>query len=243
MTLSLQVRYAFRKSFPHVQRADRISSSQQLDAPKTAFPTGESLRTVADPLTSKSLLVKARDCSDQAAWGRLKDLYEPLIERWVRPHVAQRADAEDVVQEVLTTLVRELPGFDHNQRSGAFRAWLRAITVHRLRAYWEKRDARLAVTGDRKTSEALAQLTDPASELSRSWDEEHDRHVTARLLASIRLEFQPATWCAFERQVQDGQSASQVANELGLSANAVLIAKSRVLKRLREKAAGLVDFL
>ena len=74
---------------------------------------------MADPPTSKSLLAKARDRSDQAAWRRLTELYAPLIEKWVRPHVAQRADAEDVVQEVLTTLVRELPRFDHNQRPGA----------------------------------------------------------------------------------------------------------------------------
>jgi len=196
---------------------------------------------VAHPPTSKSLLAKARDCSDQAAWRRLTEIYEPLVERWVRPHVAQRADAEDLVQEVLTTLVRELPRFDHNQRPGAFRAWLRTITVHRLRAYWEKRDARLASAGGPDLREALAQLADPTSALSRSWDEEHDRHVTKTLLKSIRLEFQPASWRAFERQVQDGHPASEVAEELGLSVNAVLIAKSRVLKRLREKAAGLVD--
>ncbi|MFI5456964.1 MAG: RNA polymerase sigma factor [Isosphaerales bacterium] len=196
---------------------------------------------MANPLTSKSLLVKARDRSDQAAWRRLTELYEPLIERWVRPHVAQRADAEDLVQEVMTTLVRELPGFDHNQRPGAFRAWLRTITVHRLRAYWEKRDARLASAGGPDLREALAQLADPTSALCESWDEEHDRHVTKTLLKSIRLEFQPATWRAFERQVQDGQPASDVAQDLGISVNAVLIAKSRVLKRLREKAAGLVD--
>ncbi len=142
----------------------------------------------------------------------------------------------------MTTLVRELPRFDHNQRPGAFRAWLRLITVHRLRAYWEKRNARPAAAGGPCQHEALAQLADPTSELSQAWDEEHDRHVTKTLLQSIRLEFQPATWQAFERQVQHGQTASQVAAELGLSVNAVLIAKSRVLKRLREKAAGLVDF-
>ena len=67
---------------------------------------------MSDAPTSKSLLAKARNCSDQAAWRRLTELYEPLIERWARPHVAQRADAEDVVQEVMTTLVRELPRFD-----------------------------------------------------------------------------------------------------------------------------------
>jgi RNA polymerase sigma-70 factor (ECF subfamily) len=196
---------------------------------------------VADPPTSKSLLDQARDRSDQAAWRRLTELYEPLITKWVRPHVAQRADAEDVVQEVLTTLVRELPRFDHNRRPGAFRAWLRTITVHRLRACWEKRDARPAAVGGPNLHEVLAQLADPASALSRAWEEEHDRHVTKRLLASIRLEFQPATWRAFERQVQGGLSAAEAAAELGLSVNAVLIAKSRVLKRLREKGAGLLD--
>jgi RNA polymerase sigma-70 factor, ECF subfamily len=196
---------------------------------------------VANPPTSKSLLAKARDCTDQAAWRRLTEIYEPLLERWVRPHVAQRADAEDLVQEVMTTLVRELPRFEHNQRPGAFRAWLRTITIHRLHAYWEKRDARTAAAGGPDQNEALAQLADPTSALSRAWDDEHDRHVTKILLESIRLEFQPATWRAFERQVQDGKAAAEVAAELGGSANAALIAKSRVLKRLREKAAGLVD--
>ncbi len=196
---------------------------------------------MADLPTSKSLLAKARDCSDQDAWRRLTDLYAPLIEKWIRPHVAQRADAEDLVQEVMATLVRELPRFDHNKRPGAFRAWLRTITVHRLRAHWDKRDGRSAAAGGLTAAEALAQLADPTSVLCQLWDEEHDRHVTKTLLASIRLEFQPATWRAFERQVQDGRPASDVAEELGLSVNAVLIAKSRVLKRLREKAVGLVD--
>lgn len=197
---------------------------------------------MADAPTSKSLLAKARDCADQSAWRRLTELYEPLIQRWVRPHVAQRADAEDLVQEVLTTLVRELPRFDHNERPGAFRAWLRTITVHRLRAYWEKRNAQAITSGGPAGCEALEELADPGSALSRAWDDEHDRYVTRTLLASIQLEFQPATWRAFELQLRDGQSASQVALALGMSENAVLIAKSRVLKRLREKAAGLVDF-
>lgn len=196
---------------------------------------------MADSPTSKSLLTRASNGSDQEAWRRLTELYQPLIGRWVRPHVAQRADAEDVVQDVLTALVRELPRFDHNQRPGAFRAWLRTITVHRLRRYWENRDGRPAAAGGPEQRAALDQLADPASELARGWDEEHDRHITRTLLASIRLEFQPATWRAFQRQVQDGFPAADVAGELGLSVNAVLIAKSRVLKRLREKAEGLVD--
>ncbi len=118
---------------------------------------------MANPLTSKSLLARARDRSDQSAWRRLTHLYAPLVERWVCPHVAQRADAEDVVQEVLTTLVRELPRFDHNQRPGAFRAWLRGITVRRLRAYWERRGTRSVSAGHPGASEALANWPIPTA--------------------------------------------------------------------------------
>jgi RNA polymerase sigma-70 factor (ECF subfamily) len=192
---------------------------------------------MSSPKTSQSLLERARDTSDAASWRKLVDLYAPLVRAWVRPNVRQPADAEDLVQEVLTQLVGELPRFAHSGRVGAFRVWLRAITVHRLRSYW--RDRVPASGGD--VLDRLGQLEDSASLLSRSWDTEHDRHVTETLLESIRLEFQSATWRAFEATVRDGRPTDEVAAELGLTPNAVLIAKSRVLKRLRQKAEGLLE--
>lgn len=189
--------------------------------------------------TSQSLLQRARDPSDAASWRRLVDLYTPLIRRSVRSYVAQPADADDVVQEVLTALVLELPRFEHNGRPGAFRAWLRAIAVNRLRTYWQSRRGPQGAGGD-AVLDQLHQLEDPESPLSRAWDEEHDRHVIRCLLDLIRLEFQPATWHAFEQTAREGWPAAEVAAEQGTSVNAVLIAKSRVLMRLREKVGELV---
>jgi RNA polymerase sigma-70 factor (ECF subfamily) len=77
--------------------------------------------------------------------------------------------------------------------------------------------------------------------MSRAWDAEHDRHVAETILASIRLEFQSVTWRAFEATVRDQRPTGEVAAELGMTPNAVLIAKSRVLKGLRRKAEGLLD--
>jgi RNA polymerase sigma factor (sigma-70 family) len=193
---------------------------------------------MTSPPTSHSLLDRARHQGDADAWQRLAEVYVPLIRRWLRPYMLQPADTDDLIQEVLTTLTRELPRFEDRGQKGAFRAWLRLITVHRLRAYWQSRQARPQLYGD---GDILDQLEDPQSALSRAWDEEHDRHVARALLDSIRLEFTLPTWQAFEATVRDRRPAAEVAAELGLSVNAVLLAKSRVLRRLRQKAEGLIE--
>ena len=87
----------------------------------------------------------------------------------------------------------------------------------------------------------LDELSDPGSSLSRFWDREHDRYVLHGLLEAVEPEFAEATWKAFRRLALDGMSAREVAAELDTTVNAVLIAKSRVLARLREEARGLID--
>jgi RNA polymerase sigma-70 factor (ECF subfamily) len=94
---------------------------------------------------------------------------------------------------------------------------------------------------DSAVEKQLAELEDPHSGLSRLWDEQHDRHIMARLLQTIACEFNAVSWQAFERHALEGKPASVVATELGVSVNVVLLAKSRILRRLRQEAQGLLD--
>ena len=190
--------------------------------------------------TSASLLERLRSRPDEASWQRLVGLYTPLIQGWLCRHLLPHADVEDLVQEVLAVVVRELPRFEH-RRPGAFRAWLRTITVHRLRDFWRARRYRPEATGASDFLRKLDELEDPASGLSRLWDGEHDRHVVRRLLELIRPQFQPTTWQAFAGVMLEGQKPAAVARRLGISVNAVLLAKSRVLARLRGEGSGLID--
>jgi RNA polymerase sigma-70 factor, ECF subfamily len=193
------------------------------------------------PDTPVSLLERLRLRPDPASWQRLVDLYTPLIRGWLRRHALQDPDADDLVQEVLGVLVRELPNFRHDLRPGAFRRWLRTVTVNRLRTFWRGRRSRPVAAGDSDFLQMLDQLADPDSGLSRLWDEEHDRHVARRLLELLEPEFEPNTWRAFRRLVLEGQPTAEVAAELGVTPNAVRIAKSRVLSRFRQEVAGLLD--
>jgi RNA polymerase sigma-70 factor (ECF subfamily) len=190
--------------------------------------------------TSISLLERLRLRPDAAAWQRLIDLYTPLIAGWLRRQDVQAADVDDLTQEVLGILVRELPHFHHDLRPGAFRRWLRTIVVNRLRTFWRARGPR-AVGGDEFREQVLDRLEDPDSDLSRLWDEEHDRHVVRRLLKLLQPEFEPTTWSAFRMLVLEGMPTRQAAAALGLTPNAVRIAKSRVLARFRQEIDGLID--
>jgi RNA polymerase sigma factor (sigma-70 family) len=186
--------------------------------------------------TPVSLLERLRLQPNPASWQRLIDLYAPLIRDWLRRYGVQPSDADDLAQEVLTVLVRELPNFHHDLRRGAFRRWLRTILINRLRVLW--RSPKTSLVDPEKT---LDQLEDRAGDLGALWDREHDRYVLGRLMELLKAEFEPATWQAFQLVAVEGRSHGEAASTLGVSTNAVRIAKSRVLKRLREEAAGIID--
>lgn len=205
-------------------------------------PSADQLRgSVMNDATSLSLLNRAAVSADAESWDRLVALYRPLLMRWMRSYEVQSADAEDLVQDVLAVVLQELGSFDHNQRTGAFRRWLRQILVNRLRAFWRSRGYAPQAKGTSSLLDRLNQLEDDASQLSHVWNAEHDRHVMAQLLESAQRRFEPRTWEAFRRQVLDAQRPDVVAADLGMSLSAVYVARSRVLSLLRREAAGLVD--
>lgn len=187
--------------------------------------------------TSHSLLERLRDPSDEASWQRLVDLYTPFLQGWLRRYQVSEVDADDFVQEVMTVVAVEVRAFQHREQRGAFRSWLRTILFNRLRGYWRQQQTRQVAAAN----DMLTLLEDPASDLDRAWDRDHDEFIMRRLLNLIEPDFAQPTWLAFRRQVIDSRSASDVAAELGITANAALIAKSRVLRRLREEARGLAD--
>ncbi len=191
--------------------------------------------------TSVSLLERLRTHPDEASWQRLDGLYRPLVRCWLlRIDPSLREEVEDVVQEVMIALVQEIAVF-FRERTGSFRRWLRGITVYRLQSFWRSRNRRPSPLGGPGTDAVLAELEDPTSELNRQWDQEHDQHVLRRLLEMLRGDFAPNTFVAFRRTVLEDATPAEVAQELGLSINAVLLAKSRVLSRLRQEGQNLLD--
>lgn len=192
-------------------------------------------------LTSQSLLDRLRYAKPNSPdWHRLQDLYLPLIKSWLARMPGVGDELNDLTQEVLLVVVRKLPTFER-QRDGAFRAWLRQVTTNCLRAFWRAKQKQPRIGRDEELDKVVAELEDPGSALTGEWDRAHDRHVFKKLLATVRPDFEPRTWEAFVHFALEGKAAAVVARDLALTENAVVLAKFRILKRLREEAAGLIE--
>ena len=191
--------------------------------------------------TSLSLLNRLQQTDAPESWRKLVSVYTPLMRAWMRKYAVPVADTDDLIQEVLLTVTRELPAFEHAGNPGAFRSWLRTILVNRLRYYWRSRDHRPQTAADSKMERQLQQLEDPASQMSALWNRQHDRHVMRQLMSLVEPNFEAKTWEAFRGVAIQGARPEDVAEKLNISVNSVFIAKSRVLSRLRQEAEGLVE--
>ena len=187
-----------------------------------------------------SLLGRLRSEENSPAWDRFVDIYSPLVLGWLKRKGVPTDVAEDVTQEVLLKVVNEIKNFNHNGHTGAFRAWLRVVMMHRLRTI-QRRRFRLGEANSPDWSIVVDQLEDADSELSRQWDQEHDRHLLERLIEMVSSEFQPNTMQAFRRVVLQSENVEQVASDLGITVNAIRISQSRVLASLRRVGEGFID--
>jgi RNA polymerase sigma-70 factor (ECF subfamily) len=190
--------------------------------------------------TSHSLLQRAGSGAVDA-WARLDRLYRPFLLRWFLAHEIPPPDAEDLTQEVMAAAFQELKAFAHSGRVGAFRTWLRRACLHRLLGYRRSRQLRGTPVGGTEFQAQLHEVAGPGDDPAAAWDREHDREILRQLIEDMAADFEEKTLRAFRRLAFDGIAAPRVADELGPTVGAVYIAKSRVLRRLREKAGGLID--
>jgi RNA polymerase sigma-70 factor (ECF subfamily) len=183
--------------------------------------------------TSFSLLERLRQPGETQAWERFVSLYTPLLYYWARKTGVQEADVVDLVQDVFALLLQKLPEFVHDGRR-SFRAWLRTVTLNK----WRERCRRWAPPIDPDTPLAEVAAADDAEGF---WEAEYRERLVGRALEIMQAEFQPATWQACWQHVVEGRPAAEVAAGLGISANAVYLAKARVLRRLHQELDGLLD--
>jgi RNA polymerase sigma-70 factor (ECF subfamily) len=189
--------------------------------------------------TATSLLRRVRD-NDPGGWQRLADLYGPWVYAIGRRKGLAPEDAADITQETFRAIHRSMGRYDHDSPGASFRGWLKRITVNKIRDHWRHCEGKATGVGGSAAYRLLQQLPSPAEDLEVTDDEADARlerdeveWLYGRALELVRGEFSPSTWQAFWETTVAEREPAEVAAALKMTRNAVYVAKSRVLSRLR----------
>lgn len=158
-------------------------------------------------------------------------IFTPLLHRWANRFEIVGSAAEDLLQDAFLVLIRELPKFQYDPNR-SFRAWLWTVFRHTTLA-WQKRQPQRG-----PALEELQELAAPDS-VAEATEDEYRRYLIARVMQIVQTDFPQPTWQIFEQVAINGRPGVDVAREFGVSVNAVYLARSRVLARLREEMTGL----
>lgn len=170
---------------------------------------------------------------DPRAWSRLAAVFTPLVVHWVLKAGVRQQDAADVVQEVFRVVATRIRDFESGAPGATFRGWLFGIAHNKVLAYRRRMRNEPQALGGSDARLFFEQLAD-APDLDFDADDGLDS-LCHRAAALVRQECNGTMWQAFIRVVVDGHRPDLVATELGISVNSVYLAKSRILRRIRQE--------
>lgn len=191
--------------------------------------------------TSGTLLIRLREFDDREAWNEFVERYTPRIYTWCRRYRLQESDASDVTQEVLGKLVKSIRSFQYDPHRGSFRGWLKTVTHNAIRDFLDDATRSGRGSGDTQVNSAMAAIQAPEAigELASILEHEAEQEVLREAEARVQLRVKPHIWEIYRLLSQASVSATEVASRLTLPVAEVYVAKSRVLKLLRDEVEKL----
>ena len=184
--------------------------------------------------TSSMLLARVKNPRDDLGWRDFVAIYDPLLYRYGRLRGLGHEDAREVVQECFALLVRELPRFNYSQAKGSFKGWLRRMANNKIHDMFKRRRP---ANG---RAEDLRRAAGREPSAHKLWEDQWQRKHLRFCLKKVLDQVSPTTRQAFELYVVSEWSVDRVSEALGISADQVYAAKSRVTQRLRRAFRELV---
>ena len=209
------------------------------------FMTDSNVKVFVEGEGTQSTLLERIQKQDAEGWKTFVRLYTPLLFQWCRRAGLQDTDAADVAQDVFYAVSKSIATFSREREGGTFRGWLRTITTNKIRdrhrlnvpgAYGVGGDDGMTVTHEAPEARepfSAADAHGPEDELT----------LMRRAVEIVLGDYEEHTRAAFLRVTMGEESAADVARDLNMTVNVVYLAKSRIMRRIREEFAGLIETL
>jgi RNA polymerase sigma-70 factor (ECF subfamily) len=200
---------------------------------------------VEDPIPTRySLLSRLEDRGDQDSWRDFFNTYWRLIYAVALKSGLTEAEAQDVVQETIISVARDIHKFKRDRTLGSFKGWLRNLTRWRIADQLRKR-TRAVRADDSKGGEDLprldvADIPDPAGDSGESvWDEEWQANLLKAALEILKRNVKEEHYQIFDLYVLQQWPVRKVARALGINVGLVHLVKYRMSALLKKEVRRL----
>jgi RNA polymerase sigma factor (sigma-70 family) len=191
-------------------------------------------------ITTTQILTNLQQGHDPSAWQGFCRHFTPAIVSFGRKLGLSPEEAEDAAQETLLAFIKAWQQGRYQRDKGRLSSWLFGFAKRIILKTRQQRPRERTIGSTTQGDDFWSQVPDDET-LLLTWESQWKRVVLTRCLDRLREEADPKVFAAFSRYALQEQTADQVAEQLGMSRNAVYIAKCRMLTRLRELERDLQD--
>ena len=187
--------------------------------------------------TRYSLLSRMQDREDQDSWKDFFDTYWRLIYSFAIKSGLTDAEAQDVVQETVISVAKDIQKFKRDPTLGTFKGWLRNLTRWRIADQLRKRTRNVPVENNLSTPLlGTDETAGPVNaELEAIWEEDWQANLLETAMERVKPRVKEEHYQIFDLNVVRQWPAGKVAQALGVNIGMVYLAKHRVMALIKKE--------
>ena len=197
--------------------------------------------------TRRSLLDRLRNWEDQASWREFFDTYWKFIYSMAVRAGLSDQEAEDVVQETVTSVARKMPEFQYDPERCSFKGWLMHVTRLRIVDQLRRRQPAFSQQPlsdhDTRQTPTVERVPDPAgaAAFEEAWDQEWERNLVDAAMERVKLRVKPEHYQIFYLSAVKGLGTGEVARMLQVNVGQVYLVRHRLAKDVKREVERLRD--
>jgi RNA polymerase sigma-70 factor (ECF subfamily) len=183
--------------------------------------------------TRTTMVMGLRDLEDQVVWNKFFSSYWKLIYHTALTSGLGDADAQEVVQETVIAVTKNIGNFDYDRSKGSFKGWLMKTTKWKIIDQFRKLQKKQARESC-DDSENIEQLADELPRVDVYWEKNWKSELLEAALEKIRVEVNPLYFQVYDLLVAKDNKPKEVAQKLGIPTSQVYLAKHRITEALKK---------
>ena len=176
-------------------------------------------------VTTTQLLDGLRTPNDTSVWSQFCNHFQPVVVEFAKQLGLSAVDTEDAAQETMAAFFKAFSSGRYDPRKGRLSSWLFGVANRVILNLRGHRPLERLVA-DKTTGTSFWDLVQDDHGIRQTWETEWRQMVLRKCLEQVQRESDPRVFRAFELYGMGGISVEEVCHELGMSRNAIYIARA-----------------